>query len=164
MVYHTYCCVSSIGHKELPTAPPSFPPPQRNVLTEPLSQKLLCYLIWGLNICENLSSEDLSPLLSVNPLPASLVLITNRTCLIYLFLNYYYQFLPIKFCFIPLKVKESESHVRLSWNSLGRNTGVESLSLLQGIFPTQESNPGLLYCRQILYQLSHQEVQEYWSR
>ena len=42
-----------------------------------------------------------------------------------------------------------------SWNSLGQNTGVGSLSLLQGIFPTQGSNPGLLHCRQILYQLSH---------
>ena len=42
------------------------------------------------------------------------------------------------------------------WNSLGQNTGVGSLSLLQGIFPTQGSNPGLLHCRWILYQLSHQ--------
>jgi len=33
---------------------------------------------------------------------------------------------------------------------------VGSLSLLQGIFPTQGSNPGLPHCRQILYQLSHQ--------
>ena len=33
--------------------------------------------------------------------------------------------------------------------------GVGSLSLIQGIFPTQGSNPGLLYCRQILYQLIH---------
>ena len=41
------------------------------------------------------------------------------------------------------------------WNSLGQNTGVGSLSLLQGIFPTQESNPGLPHCRKILYQLSH---------
>ena len=41
------------------------------------------------------------------------------------------------------------------WNSLGQNTGVGSLSLLQGIFPTQGSNPGLPHCRQILYQLSH---------
>ena len=31
------------------------------------------------------------------------------------------------------------------------------LSLLQGIFPTQGSKPGLSHCRQILYQLSHQE-------
>ena len=35
------------------------------------------------------------------------------------------------------------------------NTGSGSLSLLQGIFPTQGSNPGLPHCRQILYQLSH---------
>ena len=41
------------------------------------------------------------------------------------------------------------------WNSLGQNTGVGSLSLLQGIFPTQGSNSGLLHCRRILYQLSH---------
>ena len=32
-----------------------------------------------------------------------------------------------------------------------------SLSLLQGIFPTQGLNPGLLNCRRILYQLSHKE-------
>ena len=37
----------------------------------------------------------------------------------------------------------------------GQNTGVGSLSLLQGIFPTQESNWGLLHCRWILYQLSY---------
>ena len=43
------------------------------------------------------------------------------------------------------------------WNSPGQNTGVGSLSLLQGIFPTQGSNPGLPYCRGILDQLSHQE-------
>ena len=36
------------------------------------------------------------------------------------------------------------------------NTGVGSLSLLRGIFPTQESNRGLLHCRYILYQLSYQ--------
>ena len=42
------------------------------------------------------------------------------------------------------------------WNSPGQNTGVGSCSLLQGIFPTQGSNPGLPHCRQILYQLSHQ--------
>ena len=37
-----------------------------------------------------------------------------------------------------------------------KNTGVDSLSLLWGIFPTQGSNWGLLHCRQILYQLSYQ--------
>ena len=37
-----------------------------------------------------------------------------------------------------------------------KNTGVGSLSLLQGIFPTQELNRGLLHCRQVLYLLSYQ--------
>ena len=55
------------------------------------------------------------------------------------------------------------SHVRFfathglysPWNSLGQNTGVGGLSLLQRIFPTQGSNPGLPHCRQILDQVSH---------
>ena len=42
------------------------------------------------------------------------------------------------------------------WDSPGQNTGVDSLFLLQGIFLTQESNWGLLYCRRVLYQLSYQ--------
>ena len=46
-----------------------------------------------------------------------------------------------------------------SWNSLGQNNGVGSLSLLQGIFLTQGSNSGLPHFRQILYQLSHKEAQ-----
>ena len=41
------------------------------------------------------------------------------------------------------------------WNSPDQNTGVDSLSLFQGIFPTQGSNADLLHCRRILYQLSH---------
>ena len=41
------------------------------------------------------------------------------------------------------------------WNSLGQKTGVGSHSLLQGVFPTQGLKPGLLSCKQILYQLSH---------
>ena len=63
---------------------------------------------------------------------------------------------------------ESESHSVMSnslqphglyspWNSLGQNTGVGSHSLLQGIFPTQGSNPGFPHYRQILYQLRHKE-------
>ena len=41
-------------------------------------------------------------------------------------------------------------------DSPGKNTGVDSHFLLQGIFPTQGSTPGLLHCRQILCNLSHQ--------
>ena len=62
---------------------------------------------------------------------------------------------------------ESESHSVMSdslrphglyspRNSPGQNTGVGSISFLQGIFPTQGSNPSLLHCKWILYQLSHQ--------
>ena len=67
----------------------------------------------------------------------------------------------------PLRptVSESESHYVKSdslephglyspWNSPGKNTGVGSLSVLQGNFPTQGSKPGLPHCRRILYQLS----------
>ena len=41
------------------------------------------------------------------------------------------------------------------WNPPGQKTGVGSLSPLQGIFPTQGSNPGLQHCKWILYQLRH---------
>ena len=68
---------------------------------------------------------------------------------------------------MKVKLDKSESHSVVSyflqphglyspWNSPSQNTAVRSLFLLQGIFPTQESNPGLLHCRQILYKLSHQ--------
>ena len=42
------------------------------------------------------------------------------------------------------------------WDFPGKNTGMDCQALLQGIFPTQESNPGLLHHRHILYCLSHQ--------
>ena len=44
----------------------------------------------------------------------------------------------------------------LPWDSPDKNTGMGCHVLLQGIFPTQGSNPGLSHCRWILYQLSHQ--------
>ena len=64
---------------------------------------------------------------------------------------------------ITMKVKIAQSCSTLQplglyspWNSPGQKTGVGSLSLLQGILPTQGSNPALPHCRRILYQLSHQ--------
>ena len=76
----------------------------------------------------------------------------------------------------PWDCKESDMTERLNctelyspWNSPGQNTGKGSIlppgvgSLPQGIFSTQGSNPGLLHGRWILYQLSQQEAQEYWS-
>ena len=47
-------------------------------------------------------------------------------------------------------------HRHSLWNSPGQNIGLGSLSLLQGIFPTQGLNPGLLPCGQILFQLNYQ--------
>ena len=44
----------------------------------------------------------------------------------------------------------------IPWTSPGQNTRVGGCSLLQGIFLIQGSKTGLLHCRQILYQLSHQ--------
>ena len=69
-----------------------------------------------------------------------------------------------------MKVKVAQSCLTLCnpmdyiyspWNSPGQNTGVGNLSLLQRIFPTQGSNPGLMHCRQILYQLSHKGSNSY---
>ena len=42
-----------------------------------------------------------------------------------------------------------------TWSSPGQDTGVGSLSLFQGIFPTQGSHPCLPHSRWILYQLNH---------
>ena len=51
---------------------------------------------------------------------------------------------------ITVKVAQSCPHgLYRPWNSPGQNTGVGSVSLLQGIFPTQGSNPGLPHCRRI---------------
>ena len=49
------------------------------------------------------------------------------------------------------------SRLLCPWNSLSKNTEVGSHSLHQGIFLTKRWNLGLLYCKQILYHLSHQE-------
>ena len=75
-------------------------------------------------------------------------------------------FPPFELCRAALKVKMKVAQSCLTlcdphglyspWNSPGQNTGASSRSLLQGIFPTQGSNPGLPDCRPILYQLSHQ--------
>ena len=76
----------------------------------------------------------------------------------------YWVDLPLACCSVLLKWSESRSVVSDSlqphglyspWNSPGQNTGVDSFSLLQGIFPTWGSNPGLPHCSRILYQLSH---------
>ena len=67
---------------------------------------------------------------------------------------------------VPWGELSSESHSVMSdslrprglyspWNSLGQNTGMGCLSLLQGIFPTQGLNQGLRRCRRVLHKLNH---------
>ena len=67
--------------------------------------------------------------------------------------------LPVAMFLYPPAIKSfSRSHqhgLYSPWNSPVQDTGVGSLSLLQGIFPNQGLNPGLPHCRWILYQLSH---------
>ena len=55
------------------------------------------------------------------------------------------------------------------WDSPDKNTGMDCHFPLQGIFPTQESNPGLLHCRQMIYRLSYEgsplnlwSIQQLW--
>ena len=53
-------------------------------------------------------------------------------------------------------VVSHSSRLLCPWNSPGKNTGVGSHFLVQGLFQTQGLDPDLLHCRQILYCLSHQ--------
>ena len=70
---------------------------------------------------------------------------------------------------LKVKVKVAQSWLTFCnpmdypWNSLGQNIGVGSLSQLQGIFPTQGSNPGLLHCSGFFTSWDTMEAQEYWS-
>ena len=52
-------------------------------------------------------------------------------------------------------MKDTQTHVH-TYSHSPRNTGEGGLSLLQGTFPTQGSNPGLPHCKWILYHLSYQ--------
>ena len=81
---------------------------------------------------------------------------------------YWGKFFFLTYCWDLSSLKWSESRSVISyslwphglyspWNAPGQNTGKGSHSLLQWIFPTQGSNPGLPHCSRILYQLSYQE-------
>ena len=58
----------------------------------------------------------------------------------------------------------SPPRVLCPWDFPGKNVGVSCHFLLQGIFPTQVSNPGLPHCRQMLNHLSHQGSPPYVDR
>ena len=132
-------------HPSLPTHPPSFHP---SVL--PPSHLSICPFIF----------------LSIHP-----PFFFHSSFLPPILLSFYlfsiHLFTPLHFFFFLAAHSHSESHLVVSnslrlhglyspWNSPGQNTGVGSLFLLHGIFPTQGLNPGLLQCGWVLYQLSHQ--------
>ena len=58
----------------------------------------------------------------------------------------------------PILCDPMDTRLLHPWDFLGKSTGVGCHFLIQRIFPTQESNPGLLHCRQTLYRLSHQPL------
>ena len=63
-----------------------------------------------------------------------------------------YQQLVMKSCLTLVTLWTAASQAPLSMGFSSKNTGVDCHFLLQEIVPTQESNLGLLHCRQILYQ------------
>ena len=106
-------------------------------------------IVFLLIYCLNDLSIDVSGLLKSPPIIV-LLLISLICMLIFLYI------------FEKVKVAQSCPDSLLPhglyspWSSPGQNTAVGSHSLLQGIFPNQGSNPGLLHCRWILYQLRNQ--------
>ena len=85
------------------------------------------------------------PLLLLPPSPPSIRVFSNESTL---------RMRWPKYCSVVSNSLQTHG-LYSPWNSPGQNTGVGSLSLLRGIFPTQLLNPGLLPCRWILYQRSH---------
>ena len=78
-----------------------------------------------------------------------------------------HNFTVLKFTVLILIISDNESRSVVSdslrphglyspWNSPSQNTGMGSLSFVQGIFPIEESNPSFPHCSWVLYQLSHQ--------
>ena len=131
---------------------------QMSFLWSQLSEKHICSAAQQLLPAFPLSSP--APLLWV-PFPPRILISIS----VIFFKTPNVWFLPISPCpTVTSCFSESESHSVTSnslhshglyspWNSPGQNTGVGSLCLLQGNFPTQGSNPGLSHCRRILYQL-----------
>ena len=120
--------------------------------------------IWVIKSRTRLSDQQFCALQGIFPIEGS------NSCLLCLQL-WQTDSLPLYHLGRPVDSLESESESRSvmsntlqpyglysPWNSPGQNTGVGSLSLLQGLFPTQGQNPGLLHCRRILYQLSHKWI------
>ena len=113
-----------------------------------MTEVLVCdhFLILQLNLCPGLfSSFPVSPLSQHVPRkPESLLVCVCESCSV------------VSNSSQPHGLQPTRPRPLCPWNSPGKNTGMGNRSLLQGIFLTQGSNPGILHCRQILYYVSHQ--------
>ena len=153
-IRRTQCPLSSVtAHLQLKSGSPSHPGSRLRVKINPSS----CQVLF-LQHCGHEQTDVSSPeIKSLYFLPLCIMLGTLT---------------PPGTCFLEESENESHSIVFDSlrphslyspWNSPGQNTGVGSLSLLQGLFPTQGLNLGLLHCRQILYHLSYLGSSSYWK-
>ena len=116
-----------------------------------------CHLVWH---CVTIILYEAQGLVEVSSSTLLALFGSDQFMLCLLAMSFFQRFPPVS-----LKKSESQSYSVMSdslwphglynpWNSPGQSIGVGSLSLLQGIFPTQGSYPGFPYCRRILYQLS----------
>ena len=158
-------CQDYLGdqHSPCPVSPPSLLP-QGLILGAP--KATCCCLVWLCNPMEctmpGLLHANFSWASFLETWPATGPPSPHKYLPLSLFpsaiLNSSLSFTPTAYWSEILLESESESHSIMSdslrphglyspWNTPGENTGVDSLSLLQGIFPIQGSNPGLPHCR-----------------
>ena len=102
--------------------------------------------LWYLSMSQGWASLEVTPCLSFSKPPLEKTFSLSAKLL-------FFHLFSLE-DFLEVKVTHSCLTRCDPMNSLGQNTGVGSLSLLQGIFPTQRLNPGLPRSRWILYQLS----------
>ena len=110
----------------------------------PWPRRTICVLILALLLCDLRS-------ISLMPFWASGVFF-EKTSPLRMYACWVTQLCPTLCNSMDCSPPGSSAH----GDSPGKNIRVDCHALLQGIFPTQELNPGLLHCRQILYCLSHQ--------
>ena len=107
---------------------------------------------------KSLICTDINHILLIFSIISSVDKENPRSCVaLIIWLSDVYQLCPLHTLATCGKILWKWKHgLYSSWSSLGQSTGVGSLSLLQGIFLTQELNWGLLHCKWILYQLSYE--------
>ena len=94
---------------------------------------------------------------TITKIPKSILHLSVKAKHLYRILEWKWNnMICLNYFFFYVKAPCKLARILCPWDSPGKNIGVGCHSLPQGIFPTQGSNPGLLYHRQILYHLSYQ--------